>query len=118
LGGVITTTITYFTASAILGEPVTFGGLVVAGLVGAPAGLLLDWVEPADHPHHRGPAHGTLAFGGLLTLGHQVWNDPNVLPGVKVWTSIALVGVCSHHLLDPTTTRGSAVQRTPFLTLA
>ena len=45
LGGVITTTITYLAVSAILREPVTFEGLVVAGLVGVPAGLLLDWIE-------------------------------------------------------------------------
>jgi membrane-bound metal-dependent hydrolase YbcI (DUF457 family) len=106
LGGVITTTITYLAVSAILREPVTFEGLVVAGLVGVPAGLLLDWIEPANHPHHRGPAHSTVAFAGLLTLGHKVWNDPNLLQSGKVWTTLALAGVCSHHVLDATTTMG------------
>ena|ERR1700730_896423 len=106
LGGVIATTLTYLVASAITGESPNLEGLLMAGLVGIPTGLMLEWFEPAIHPHHRRPAHSMLAFGGLAALGNSLWCDCTVSPQSKVWALVALAGVGSHHVLDATTARG------------
>jgi membrane-bound metal-dependent hydrolase YbcI (DUF457 family) len=102
LGGVIATTLTCLVASAVTGEPPSLGGLLTAGFIGIPTG----WIEPAIDPHHRGPAHSILAFGGLAALGNSLWCDGAVAPQAKVWGLVALAGVGSHHVLDATTPRG------------
>ena len=53
LGGVIATTLTYLVASAITGESPNLEGLLMAGLVGIPTGLMLDWIEPANKVPRR-----------------------------------------------------------------
>ena len=106
LGGVIATTLTYLVASAAAGESPTLGGFLTAAVVGIPAGLALDLIEPAIHPHHRGPAHSVVAFAGLAALANNLWCDGTVVPQAKVWGLVALAGVGSHHILDATTARG------------
>lgn len=106
LGGIIASSVTYLAASAASGEPATLEGLVIAGLLGVPTGLALDLVEPAQHPHHRGPAHSTLAVAGLLALANKTWTDPTTLPAARIWSLVVLAGIGSHHLLDATTPQG------------
>jgi inner membrane protein len=109
LGGIIATSLTYLTASAALGEPATLAGLLTAGLFGVPTGLALDLLEPADHPHHRGPAHSTVAFAGLVALANKTWTDPTTPATARVWAMVLLAGIGSHHVLDATTPRGLPV---------
>jgi inner membrane protein len=83
----------------------TIGGLAAAAFLGIPAGLALDIIEPASHPHHRGPAHSVAAFAGLVTLAQKIWNSP--VPGTaKIWALALLAGVGSHHVLDVGSTKG------------
>jgi membrane-bound metal-dependent hydrolase YbcI (DUF457 family) len=106
LGGVIATTLTYLVASTAIGEPPTVGGLLTAAVVGIPAGLMLDVIEPAIHPHHRGPAHSIAAFAGLAALANNLCCSVATAPQAKVWGLVGLAGVSSHYVLDSTTSRG------------
>jgi membrane-bound metal-dependent hydrolase YbcI (DUF457 family) len=106
VGGMIATTITYLTASAALGEPATPEGLLTAGMLGVPTGLALDLLEPAIHPHHRGPVHSTVALAGLVALANKTWTDLATPPVTRIWSLVVLAGIGSHHLLDATTPRG------------
>jgi membrane-bound metal-dependent hydrolase YbcI (DUF457 family) len=106
LGGVIATSLTYLLVSSATGETPTMGGFFTAAVVGIPAGLMLDLIEPAVHPHHRGPAHSMAAFGGLAALANGLWCDSTVAPLTKVWGLVALAGISSHHILDASTPRG------------
>jgi inner membrane protein len=106
IGGAIATSLTYLLVSSAAGEAPTMEGLLTAALVGVPTGLLLDLVEPAIHPHHRGPAHSVLAFGGLVAVANGLWSDGTVTQTNKVWGLVALAGIGSHHVLDSSTPRG------------
>lgn len=106
IGGAITTSLAYLLVSSAVGEAPTMGGLLTAALIGVPTGLLLDVIEPAIHPHHRGPAHSMLAFGGIIAAANGLWSDSTVTQANKVWGLVALAGIGSHHVLDSSTPRG------------
>lgn len=84
----------------------TLGAMFVAGLAGLRAP---DILEPAIHSHHRKFFHSFLVLGGLAWATQRLWVwKPETLEMrlVRAAAIGALVGYCSHLLLDATTPRG------------
>src|SRR5258708_1613999 len=106
IGGAIAATAAYAIASTITGQPVTFDGLLAAAFIGAPAGLVLDLMEPATNPCHRSVCHSVVAAAAVGILAKQLWIDPIISPQARVWSTAFLAGIGSHYLLDSTTPKG------------
>lgn len=90
-------------------EPVSLLGLLSAAGLGAMAATLPDLLEPAVHPHHRGPAHSVVALLGVTcTAVESVSSDILTDDEKQLLLSLA-AGYASHLAADATTPMGLPV---------
>lgn len=85
-------------------EPISWGGVVKAGVAGSVIALLPDLIEPATNPNHRKFFHSVVMTGGLLlmTQNPELKHEPVTKEAIE----IAGYSYLSHLLLDSLTPKG------------
>jgi len=77
-----------------------------SALVGGIGGVLPDFIEPPDNPHHRGAGH-SVAMGGLLASALQkIWANPEIDPWFEQLVTDLAIGYGIHLVLDARPPRG------------
>lgn len=82
---------------------------VFAGIVAALASGIPDYLEPADHPHHRQFCHSEVFAAALIALMKRLYDWIPTTPGQELLRDALLsigFGYLAHLSADATTTMG------------